>query len=284
MEKTFKISEQQLGIKFVNCYPDSTNLFTIPSTIYKYMRLSRVLEMLERKEITFVSPELWNDPFETKYLKTNYSQIGYTRPEQIYCFCVRKDNVNEEASWKIYAHSQDDPLIRLSINTLNLLSHLSSYAQKHNCQIYYSKVDYSLKTKDIVSIYKHENKNYAKYFDDFNEEKYIRVMSLKRQAFKYEHEVRLFLIHKTEKPLTKKLLLGIPIDYDIFRRYTFAPLERNKDDDMASGLKQMFYQAKHKIAKREIKRLDTQTQFHKSSLYDETESVDCIMRKASPKN
>jgi hypothetical protein len=229
--------------------------------------------MLKNKEITFVSPELWNDPFETKYLKTDYSAIGYIRPEQIYCFCARTDNANEEASWNIYSNSQEDPLIRISLRTFHFLEYLKNYSDQHNCKIYYSRVNYDLKAKDIAELYKADNEFHDRYFNDFTEEKYIQVMSLKRQAFKYENEVRIFLVSKDGKPIGNNGLLKIPIDYNLFIRYTFAPLGRIKGDNITSMLKKDFYLAKVDIAKNKIKEYDSNTPFYKSTLYNETPCI-----------
>lgn len=270
MGKTIKLTAQQLenvlNTTVVNCN-------SVYGTLYKYIRLSYVLEMLKNKEITFVSPELWNDPFETKYLKTDYSAIGYIRPEQIYCFCARTDNANEEASWNIYSNSQEDPLIRISLRTFHFLEYLKNYSDQHNCKIYYSRVDYGLKAKDIAELYKADNEFHDRYFNDFTEEKYIQVMSLKRQAFKYENEVRIFLVSKDGKPIGNNGLLKIPIDYNLFIRYTFAPLGRIKGDNITSMLKKDFYLAKVDIAKNKIKEYDSNTPFYKSTLYNETPCI-----------
>lgn len=275
MGKTVKIKVERIEDIFkanlVNC-----NILS--KSLYKYMKLSRVLEMLKDKTITFVSPELWNDPYETKYLKTDYSAIGYIRPEQIYCFCARADNASEEASWNIYSNAQDDPLIKLSIKTLTFLDYIKNYAAKHNCHVYYSKVNYDLKTADIAELYKTDNKYHLEYFDEFDEEKYIKVMSLKRQAFKYENEIRLFVVPEDGNRIGDDCLLRIPIDYNMFSRYTFAPLERIKGDDVSTMLKEKFYRAKYFIAKEEVKTFDKRTPFFRSNLYGETASVDEITK------
>ena len=273
MGKVIKISAHQLEEIFKTKLVNSD---TMMPTMYKYMRLSYVLEMVKNKEITFVSPQLWNDPFETKYLNTDYEAIGYKRPTQMYCFCARADNANEEASWNIYSHSQDDPLIRLSIKTFNLLEYLGNYAKQHNFQIYYSKTNYGMSTEEIASLYKSDNKYHSEYFDNFDEEKYIRLMSLKRKAFRYENEIRLFIVPEDGMPIDSNKLLRIPIDYDILTGYTFAPLERNEGDSIASKLKKIFYFAKLGVAKEEIKKYDSTTKFYRSRLYDETIAVDKI--------
>ena len=275
MGRVIKITEEQLErvfkTKLVNCN-------SMRTSIYKYMKLSRVLEMLGNKEITFVSPELWYDPFETKYLETDYSAIGYIRPQQIYCFCARADNASEEASWRMYSNSQDDPLIRLSIKVFEFLNYLKEFALQNNCQIYFSKVDYNLTAMDIAGLYKPDNKYHADFFDNFDEEKYIKVMSLKRQAFKYENEIRLFFLLFYGNPIGDSGLLRIPIDFDMFSRYTFAPLERIKGDDISNMLKLEFYKSKLDITRKKIKELDKGTPFYKSILYNETERVNEILR------
>lgn len=151
MGKTIIISEQQLkeslSMQLINCK-------SFINTLNKYMTASRVLELLEAQEhmLAFVSPENWYDPYETKFLKTDYTALnGYKQPP-IYCFCARMDNHNEEASWKIYK-KENEPLLRMSIRTIDLLLAIDKFAKEHECDVYFSKVDYRLRKSEIDSLH-----------------------------------------------------------------------------------------------------------------------------------
>ena len=274
MGKKIILTEEQLAdamlLRLVNCNK-------LKGTMLKYMRLSYVLEMLERKEMVFVTPELWNDPYETRFLKTDYSQIGYNRPEQIYCLCARADNENEEASWKIYSGPQDDPLVKITVNALLLFNkYIRDFVEKNGCRAYFSKVEY-MSASNILNLHKTEHPLHGKYFGHLDEEGYVRLMSLKRMAFKYEKENRLFIIPGDKVLNADKGLLRVPIDYDIFPRFTFHPMERIVRDDMASRLKEKIYKAELDTAKAEITRYCKGVKVYKSVLYSNVKPLETIL-------
>ena len=224
---TIKITDQQLkdalSLQLVNCDK-------IVNTLYKYMPASRVLDIIEKEphQIGFVSPDLWYDPYETKFLNTDYSMLnGYKQPK-VYCFCARMDNLNEEASWKIYK-KENEPLLRLSIRTIDFLLSLDKFAREHTCDLYFSKVDYKLKRKEIDGLYLPSSPYFHDYFDGFNDKQYVRVMSLKRWAFNYENEYRIFVIPNDQMAIEEYLkdgVLFIPIPVDMIIRYTFHPMNK----------------------------------------------------------
>lgn len=270
--KTIKITEDQLkfltNIKLINC-----NLFN--GTIYKYMPLSRVLEMLREKKITFVYPELWQDPYETKYLKTDYSLVGYTQ-NKIFCLCARMDNLNEEASWKIYRNNQE-PLIKVSIKTTNLFNYLKAFTERHQCKMYLSKINYRHSKTEIDQLYKKDHPLYKEFFINMDEEKYIKLMSLKRNAFNYENEMRLFIVPENSDAPFDNDLLKIDIDFDIFTRFTFEPCERIKDkNNILSKLQIARYDGAKKCAKAEIRDLFPDAKLFQSILYTNTDIVERI--------
>lgn len=269
---TIKITEEQLkriaNVKLINC--DS-----FQGTIYKYMPLSRVLEMLREKKLTFVYPELWQDPYETKYLKTDYSSVCYTQ-NKIFCLCARMDNLNEEASWKIYKNNQE-PLIKVYIKTANLFNYLKAFTERYGCRMYLSKINYEYSKAEINQLYKKEHPLYKEFFIDMDEEKYIKLMSLKRRAFNYENEMRLFIVpEKSDAPFDGDLL-KVDIGFEIFARFTFEPCERIKDENnILSKLQIARYNGTKECAKAEIIKLFPKAKVFRSTLYSNTDIVSRI--------
>lgn len=273
---TIKITEKQLkdtlSLQLINC-----NSFV--NTLYKYMTASRVLDILEKEphQIGFVSPEKWQDPYEIKYLNTDYTALnGYKQPK-IFCFCARMDNLNEEASWMIYK-KENEPLLRLSINTLRFLMNIDSFAKSNMCDVYFSKIDYSFKKKEIDELYLTSSPYYHDFFDDFDDKKFVKVMSLKRRAFKYENEYRIFIIPKDLKKVKRYLkngVLSIPIDLNAITRFTYYPLER-LDDSLFDQIKLAKYDAELGIIRKRIKASypnPKDATFFKSTLFSNTELV-----------
>lgn len=269
MNKTVILTKEQikktLNVEFVNCSQFN-------NTFYKYMSLSRVLQMLENRKMAFIYPELWNDPYEIKYLNTDFSKYGYHQ-DKLYCLCVRNDNLNQEASWKIYKEPQE-PLIRLSINAIKLMQNVASFSKKNNAKVYFSKIDYSLKTKEIDELYKSDSPFYGRYIEGMNELKYIKLMSLKRNAFSYENERRIFLV--VDKRAFIDNILNVDIDLDIFKRFTINPCDRIKNNDIKSSIKSATYKAINSVISKAIKKFYPEAVIKISPLYKSTEVVSCI--------
>lgn len=270
---TIKITNQKLkdslSLQFVNCD-------RIVNTLYKYMPVSRVIDIIEKEphQIGFVSPDLWYDPYETKYLNTDYSLLnGYKQPK-VYCFCARMDNLNEEASWKIYK-KENEPLLKLSIRTTDFLLSLDKFAREHTCDLFFSKVDYKLKRKEIDGLYLPSSPYYHDYFDDFNDKQYVRVMSLKRWAFNYENEYRIFIIPKDQKSIDAYLkdgVLYVPISVDMIIRYTFYPMNKAYES-LSSQIERAKYDAELKLIKERILNYVPNAKIFKSTLYSEVKKV-----------
>ena len=273
---TIKISDNQLkdtlSLQLINC-----NSFV--NTLYKYMPASRILDILEKEphQIGFVSPDKWYDPYETKYLNTDYTALnGYKQPK-IFCFCSRMDNRNEEASWKIYK-KENEPLLRMSIRTIDLLLALDEFAKQHECDVYFSKVDYKFKKKELDELYLPSSPNYHKFFDDFNDKGYVRVMSLKRWAFGYENEYRIFVIPRNQdaiKDFLKDGVLNIPVPVKMIIRFTFYPANK-PDDSITSQIEKVKYDAEYKYIKERISMSFPEAKVYKSNLYSNVKKIEKI--------
>ena len=274
MEKKIRITEKQLketlSMEFINC-----NSFT--NTLYKYMTASRVLELIETDtpSLGFVSPDKWYDPYETKFLNTDYSALnGYKQPP-IYCFCARMDNHNEEASWKIYK-KENEPLLRMSIRTIDLLLAIDKFAKVNDCDVYFSKVDYRLKRSEIDNLHiPSSSSHYNEFFDHFDDRKYVKVMSLKRWAFSYENECRIFIIPRDPDKIADHLVdnvLFIPVQKTMITRFTFHPAKKT-DASLTSQLEMARYEAECKLIKERITNAYPQAKVYKSRLYSSVKQV-----------
>lgn len=277
MAKTIIAEEKQkienLSVQFINC-----NSFV--NTLYKYMTASRVLEILENDtpSLGFVSPDKWHDPYETKFLNTDYTALnGYKQPP-IYCFCARMDNHNEEASWKIYK-KEDEPLLRMSIRTIDLLGAIDKFAKVNDCDVYFSKVDYKFKKSEIDHLHMPSiSPYYNTYFKKFNDKQYVKVMSLKRWAFSYENEYRIFIIPKNTDKIANHLVnntLLIPVPIQMVTRFTFNPA-RKQDSTLTSQIEMAKYNAEYKFIKERITAAYPEAKVYKSHLYSSVKPVEKI--------
>lgn len=183
------------------------------TTVFKYMPLDRLVQSVDKGVLVFVSPETWYDPFEQLYYGIDCTSRGYVT-EDIACMCVsEKSSTNEDASWRVYAGTNNKKTVRISLEQDKLLQLLDEYARLNGFEVYIGKVDYSFEKREIKSIHLPSSPHYKDYFPDvMSREHYLSLMLLKRKAFDYENEVRLFLV-KDNIPFDGKHLLKIPCDY-----------------------------------------------------------------------
>lgn len=170
--------------------------------LYRYMPLKRFMDIVQKRAIAFVSPYLWHDPFEFLFYNPN-TKIGDLY-YNVYALCFTVNSTNEEAKWQnsgcntinnYYLNGNNDELIiRVKFNLREFCKALAE--DNHKRLIFVSHIDYSHKKKEIVSLLNKLPKDIDKSFN--NLDKYIYSMSIKRKAFTYENEVRLFVIEKSE--------------------------------------------------------------------------------------
>lgn len=276
MAKKIIITEKQLedtlSTQLINC-----NGFV--NTLYKYMTASRVLDLLENNShlLGFVSPESWYDPYETKYLNTDYTALNGYRQPKIYCFCARMDNLNEEASWKIYK-KENEPLLRISIRTIDLLLAIDQFAKENDCDVYFSKVDYRLKKKEIDELYLPSSPYHSEFFNNLDDKQYVRIMSLKRWAFNYENEYRIFIIPRNQDKIVNHIkdnVLFIPVPIKMITRFTFNPANK-VNSSLVSQIEIAKYEAEYKLIRDKIKVAYPEASVVKSTLYSKIKNVEKI--------
>lgn len=189
----------------------SLNGYSVSSedaSYYKYMRLDRLVKNVEDRELIFVSPDLWQDPFEKLYHGIDCSCRGLMSTPEIACMCVTdKSSTNEEAMWKAYA--DNEKVVRVSFDANSLFALLSDYAKKNNCDIYIGRAIYKYSKDEIKSFYK----NNLFCPSVMNVEHYLNLMLLKRVAFSYENEIRIFIVNKGGSTFYENGLVSVPVDY-----------------------------------------------------------------------
>ena len=173
------------------------NSYQIPTdkdSIYKYIPLKYFETDINNHRITFVSPYTLEDSFETRYYKLkNYkSRLGFVEPT-IFCMCLTgKHAANEDAFWRRYA-PQNDHLVKVHFKIDELFHILDSFAGRHKAEIYVGEAIYADK-KQIDGIT--PTKGNIFFSNPFKMESYLSLMSLKRGAFRYENEIRIFVVFK----------------------------------------------------------------------------------------
>lgn len=246
-----KIGTSQLLDGYERIY--MLNGYSMPddkSTVFKYMPLERFVQSVEKKQLVFVNPETWYDPFEQLYHGIDCSIKGY-KCEDIACMCVsEKSSTNEDASWRVYAGS-NNKTVRLSIEKTVLFALLDDYAKHNDYHVYIGKVNYTFDKNEIMRLHEKKARHHQDFFPKkMKREHYLSVMLLKRKAFSYENEVRIFLV-KDNISFDNKLV-KIDCDYKANRLVSNVMLSpyppiREKDD--------IAYNARKKINTMESKEI-----------------------------
>ena len=194
-----------MSVEFINIDREEF----LASTLYKYLTLERSLEFLETKEIWFASPTTWEDPFEKRFVETMYQtdeeRIPFPWKDRVYCLCLSK-NANCEAYWNTY--SKGDIGICFAFDSQKLLKLLEGFAKKNNVSIYIGAAEYQKTTTIKGKLSKNPFIGPSIDLDDPMTD--AKMLLLKRNAFKYEDEVRIILVKNAPSAAS-----GIMVNYSL---------------------------------------------------------------------
>lgn len=149
--------------------------------LYRYISFESFVGMVQKQALTFVSPELWDDPKEltltndfikslnTEYLTEYYRAI--LQRTRCQCWTTLSES---DAMWRIYSFNKYSVRIRIDKRDVSSLDNISLV-----------KINYSNEFKPIEST---------------NEKAILECLSQKRIAFEHENEVRLIKIFQFQTP------------------------------------------------------------------------------------
>lgn len=175
--------------------------------IYHYINLDSFLSS-SNKGLRFTNPINWLDKFESIYLQANYGNNANTCQKDIYASCFTTDRDSENI-WKNYMSDTscgNSNLIDINGNKVELgkivlririkrTALLNAMETSKLGNFYESKMIYA-SLVSIASLYKRtSNSRYRGFITKpFNQENLFSLLSLKREFFKAEKEVRFFLL------------------------------------------------------------------------------------------
>lgn len=166
--------------------------------LYRTMRVSNVLEIVNSKTLRFDVPLRWTDPFEKLFYK-NPVKCG-SKDYYVACLCFSYNSVDgEESMWNVHAPSLYPPYehdkcsVRACFDMFSLCKNLAN--ANPDFEFYIAPADYSKSRKEILQTYQKRKGNYASIYE------FIGDMILKRKAFSYEKEIRMFIV--SSRPFKK---------------------------------------------------------------------------------
>ena len=193
-----------MDFQFVNITKEE---FFKTKLLHKYMPLEYALKTLNEKKLWFANPTSWKDPFEKRFIEAQYKSkkgklSSFAWKDRVFCICMTQ-TITSEAYWNTYSYQQIG--IELRVNKRQLYHELKKIQNQYD--IYIGKVEY-MKTSDIkkqpISSIPFGNPIPKENTPGWN----ARLLLLKRNAYKYEDEIRIILVKKNK---TKEQ--GIYLEY-----------------------------------------------------------------------
>lgn len=215
-ESQIKEIDIRKHIKFVNInkysdYSTLKNYMVLENQakwqyLYKYMTLEAFIQCIENENIMFQEPIGWEDQYEVRFYKADYSILKAQVEDtpKMFATCATREEENE-AAWKVYARGNaglEARCVQIKIDLGELRKWLDySATNGFNSNsvkfvVYEGKVSYVLNEQDILSLNKKDSPLFNHFFVPFNIEHFIGLHLYKRPAYSYEDEVRFFLIPK----------------------------------------------------------------------------------------
>ena len=159
--------------------------------VFKYMTLEAFLTSLYCGTWRFFEPSKWNDKFEQRFYCANYKipSAKYNTP-QLFATCVTRVK-NSEAAWKVYSNGQGlgAHCLQLELDIVELRKQLRASGLHFEEKLIVYKPE-----SVIMNLHKKRTPYYKKYFTSFTLDSFLNLLSLKRDAYTYEQELRLFVI------------------------------------------------------------------------------------------
>jgi hypothetical protein len=187
--------------------------------LYRFTTLERFLEQLESKEIAFINPIHWNDPFEKFFLEREYvietKKVKLPAKDHVFCLCM-SGTLSSEAYWKVYAPKENGVRVTISANRL-----IEALDKISDCEVFVGKANYQI-TREFYRISFDKDALITEIENKKIDEQQIKLLLKKRKSFLYEDEIRILLVPKKRRKETKVHKMDMDIK-DIASEYLLDP-------------------------------------------------------------
>ncbi len=155
--------------------------------VYRIMSMQRVLEVLNKKQLSLVKPKKWDDPFENALLASPFEfesgeRVNFSARDSVYgqCWTLHRET---DAMWRIYSAQKDG--VRVTSTPRKLLEALNKTEPEYSgVRCFIGQVTYMKKTALLDKLGKIHIVN-------TNGSGFAESLLYKRNEFRHEKEVRL---------------------------------------------------------------------------------------------
>lgn len=234
--------------------------------LFKFIPYKYFISAVEQKELLFSSPLCWDDPYDYMFYANPQMNIVSNPRLEVSCFCTSCQHVkDEEAMWRFYGMDY----IRIEYNLKTLIKTLEHFAiinhKKGNDIFFYIvPIDYSMGKEQLKKKYKEKKNQYSSL------EECLECLSLKRTAYEYEREVRIFAIgNKLYNEKNKKHFKISNVEYDnnLIGSIYLPPLPAIKYDDIKYNYYDNIQTMQNAAIKEKLKVFFNKRKIHQSRLY-----------------
>lgn len=177
--------------------------------LYRIMPFKHVVDMFESRELHFVSPELWDDPYE-KVLRHKGNAMAYAQ-----CWCTKAVS---DAMWRIY--SPDRTAVRIRTSWSKLISVGARIKATTHATFRLDEVKY----QSVNEIDARLNKIAEELAVSFSMKRATDALFYKREAFDFESEVRAIAFLQPQKNHETLEFLRVGVDpHDFVESILFDP-------------------------------------------------------------
>lgn len=247
--------------------------------LHHYMRLSNVEEVMQ-KTLRFDVPSRWTDPFEKLFYLSPVT-IG-NKNYYVYCLCFSYyAERGEESLWYVHGGAATSTTstnnstdlktckVRATFDVQSLCKNLSKV--NTDVKFYLAPVDYSHSRKEIIQHYQARKTNGYTDIEEF-----IGEMLLKRSAFSYEREIRLFAVSEDNLNHGRDFVcLPLNNGSKIITGITLPPLKIQPPLNQKTYKKQLEQEGIK--MKNELHRIGYNGKIYQSRLYDVECKIDNLL-------
>lgn len=166
--------------------------------ISKYMSLENALNLLEKEKLYLANPSVWQDPFESLFIKAEYELNGENKrfydllPDNKYLYCTCFTQCfQSDAQWKMY--NDHEIAVMIDFDAKKLFKELSNFRN----DLYIGKAKYIEGGWNKVRELDEKTRDAIKNPNDGNHlAALLGLMLRKRINYKYEEEIRLMCLRK----------------------------------------------------------------------------------------
>ena len=191
--------------------------------LYRIMSFNHVVQLFEKGELHFSHPSIWSDPHEVRLRHANSHQL-YGQ-----CWCTKGVS---DAMWRIYSPSHLG--VRISTSTGKLRRALEPEAAKRGYDFTLREVSY-LSQNEIEAQCKRIQSDLT---NEFDMQRAIDALYLKRDAFDYESEYRAVISCQDANKSTQSN--GVKVAINPFDLIDSILLDPRAPDELAAALAYYF--------------------------------------------